>query len=79
MSTIDGVDPKTYARCKEYLESTMVQPNDEWADVPMSEEDDPNVQYQQYVLDRERDAEDERDMRNAPSEGPFTYDNLSST
>jgi hypothetical protein len=73
MTEIEGIAPETYRSCKEYLNGILIRQNgvddDEWKDVPMSEEPDPNVQYQQMILDKEQDDADQADMRNAPSEG----------
>jgi hypothetical protein len=69
----DGIAPETYRSCKEYLNGILIRQNgvddDEWKDIPESEEPDPNVQYQQIILDKEQDDADQADMRNAPSEG----------
>ena len=64
------VHERTKDQCRAMYNTWLdAQNHDEWADVPMSEEDDPNIQYQEYVLQKERDEAARAEQHYAPSEG----------
>lgn len=63
------INPRTKEQLRALYNTWLDAQGDEWADVPMSEEDDPNVQYQEYVLQKERDEAERAEQHYAPAEG----------
>ena len=64
---IEVVDPKTHAKCKEYLQAKVI--DTEWDGVPMDET--VMVQRGEELQEQKEERESERmDEHFAPSEGP---------
>ena len=65
----DGIHERTKEQLRALYNTWLDTQGDEWADVPEGEGDDPNIAYQEYVIQKERDEAEKAEQHYAPSEG----------